>query len=78
MNKWLYEKVRKSGKETENFILHYIKEIDNIQERKAATIRSVITWTPHPVGAVKINFDSSFDRTQLKSASGIVAQMSLE
>ncbi|KAA3457895.1 reverse transcriptase [Gossypium australe] len=73
-NSRIHDKKRRSGQETAQFVVNYIKELDGINKSTQPTIAMDNKWR-HPFDQeVKINFDAAFDEKNRCSASGVVAR----
>ncbi|KAK8649473.1 hypothetical protein V6N13_130202 [Hibiscus sabdariffa] len=72
-NKIIHEGLVQSVREVVNFCRIYIKETDASFSFSTTTTRTNSGhWNPPPVDRVKVNFDTCFDPTRLRSISGII------
>ncbi|KAA3454404.1 reverse transcriptase [Gossypium australe] len=60
-NSRIHDKMCRSGRETANFVLNYVKEMDGIKEKTQHTSFTVVKWQPPSGQGIKINFDGAFD-----------------
>ncbi|MBA0582470.1 hypothetical protein Gorai_024616 [Gossypium raimondii] len=58
-------------------VVRYIKELEGIEERKITRLEGNEEWNPSTNLLIKINFDASFNQTQARPGSGVVARNAL-
>ncbi|MBA0877509.1 hypothetical protein Goshw_002231 [Gossypium schwendimanii] len=73
-NKRIHEGKVRNGKEIANFINNYITEIIGFEKRDPRIIKENKRWKYPQWEFIKINFDSSYNESLNRSASGIVAR----
>ncbi|KAA3485546.1 Zinc finger, CCHC-type [Gossypium australe] len=73
-NSRIHEKKCRSGRETANFVIDYVKEMDGIKAKSQHTSSAVVKWQPPFGQGIKINFDGAFDERNKCAMSGIVAR----
>ncbi|PPD84526.1 hypothetical protein GOBAR_DD18535 [Gossypium barbadense] len=73
-NKRVHEGKVSTGKEVANFINSYMGEITSLERRDLNFTRGKIRWKRPQGGFIKINFDGAFNKSQNRSASGVVVR----
>ncbi|MBA0702951.1 hypothetical protein Goari_005640, partial [Gossypium aridum] len=75
-NKRIHEGKFSNGKEVANFINSYISEITSLGKRYMSFTGEKKRWK-YPQGVfIKINFDGAYNKSQNRSASGVVVRYS--
>ncbi|KAA3465453.1 Zinc finger, CCHC-type [Gossypium australe] len=73
-NSRIHDKTCRSGRETANFVLNYVKEMDGIKEKTQHISFAVVKWQPPSGQGIKINFDGAFDERNKCAVSGVMAR----
>ncbi|PPD94592.1 hypothetical protein GOBAR_DD08383 [Gossypium barbadense] len=73
-NRRIHEEKVSNGKEIANFISNYITELTGFEKRKSVIITENKRWRHPHCEFIKINFDSAYNESQNRSASGIMAR----
>ncbi|MBA0803074.1 hypothetical protein Gohar_013323, partial [Gossypium harknessii] len=63
-----------NGKEIDEWVVCYIRELERIEERNITRSRGNEEWNPPIDSLIKINFDASFNQTHAKVGSRVVAR----
>lgn len=71
-NKWLHEKVKRPCNELALFVINYLKEVDDLDEKTHTLLRIEGRWVPPLEGVVKLNFEAAFDVKNSYSGSEVV------
>ncbi|MBA0825138.1 hypothetical protein Goarm_021745, partial [Gossypium armourianum] len=76
-NQLVHERKQSTGKEIGERVVRYIKELEGIEERNITRLEGNEEWNPSTNLLIKINFDASFNQTQARPGSGVVARNAL-
>ncbi|MBA0701383.1 hypothetical protein Goari_022293, partial [Gossypium aridum] len=72
-NQWIHECHKRSRAETVKFIIQYLQDLKDINQKHLALSPEAVMWRPLEQGFYKINFDAGVDIKKYRSCSGVTA-----
>ncbi|MFQ6654932.1 hypothetical protein Gotur_025705 [Gossypium turneri] len=75
-NQLLHERKQSTGKEIAEWVVRYIRELEGLEDKKITRLKGNEEWNPLLDSFIKINFNASFNQTQARPGSGVVARNS--